>query len=125
MVDKKNRIADALKIRDMKQVDLAERTGISIHTLNPWVNNKWQPKATPLHKMAQALNVSELWLAGYDVPMERPVLQRKTDEVSGLTKTILANDDLYLTITKLMTLNGNDYELVCKLIDTLYTYSEE
>ena len=61
----------------MKQVELCEKTGIAKGTLNNWLAQRWQPKQEPIMKMAQVLDVSEMWLAGYDVPMER---QKNTDE---------------------------------------------
>ena len=69
---RENRIAEALSIKGWKQVDLVERTGIPKASINAWVKQNWQPKQKSLMKMAQVLDVSEMWLAGYDVPMERP-----------------------------------------------------
>lgn len=74
-----NRIAEALSIRNMKQVDLCEHTGIKKASINGWIKQRYQPKQEALYKMARALDVSEMWLAGYDVPMERPELIRHTD----------------------------------------------
>lgn len=67
-----NRIREALDIRCMKQVELVEKTGLTKSAINNWLSQRWQPKQDALYKMAKALNVSEMWLAGYDVPMERP-----------------------------------------------------
>lgn len=69
--ERNNRINEALAIRGMKQVDLCELTGISKGALNNWVKQRWQPRQTALFKMAKVLDVSEMWLAGYDVPMDR------------------------------------------------------
>ena len=65
-----NRIKEALKIRNMKQVELSERTDINKGALNNWISQRWQPKKDALMKMSKVLNVSEAWLAGFDVPME-------------------------------------------------------
>ena len=45
-------------------------------------------------KMAQVLGVSEMWLAGYDVPMERPAAQKKSDELTQLIIEIKEDEDL-------------------------------
>ena len=91
---RENRIAEALSIMGWKQVDLVERTGIPKNSINAWVKQKWQPKQKPLMKMAQVLGVSEMWLAGYDVPMERPAAQKKSDELTQLIIEIKEDEDL-------------------------------
>lgn len=54
----------------MRQTDLCEKTGLKKSVVNGYVKQKWQPKKGNIYKMAKALNVSEMWLAGYDVPIE-------------------------------------------------------
>ena len=65
------RIEKALKIREMKQADLCKLTGISKSSLSLYLKGAYSPKQDKIYKMAIALNVSEKWLCGYDVPMER------------------------------------------------------
>ena len=65
--ERKNRIAEALTLRGMKQVELVEKSGIPKSSINNWISQRWQPKQEALYKMAKALDVSEMWLAGYDV----------------------------------------------------------
>lgn len=72
---RENRIREALELRNMRQVELCELTGIKKSSINGWIKQSWQPKQDALFKMAQVLNVSEMWLAGYDVPIERSVKQ--------------------------------------------------
>lgn len=67
----KNRIEQAINIRGMKRIELAEKTGISKATISNWINQKYQPKQESLFKLAKVLDVSEMWLAGYNAPMER------------------------------------------------------
>ena len=85
---RQNRIAEALRIRGMKQVELCEKTGLSKASINSWLRHRWQPKQEALMKIAKALDVSEMWLAGYDVPMERPVEQKKADVTVDLFSRI-------------------------------------
>ena len=70
--ERKNRLEEALEIRKMKQSDLCRMTGLGNTSVNGWIKNNWQPKKDALYRMARVLDVSEMWLAGYDVPMERP-----------------------------------------------------
>ena len=106
MIDYKaeNRIELALEIRNMKKIELAERTGISKATISNWANQKYQPKQTPLMKMAKVLDVSEMWLAGYDCPMERPAKQKQYDKINAISEVLENNErlaNLMFSITSL------------------------
>lgn len=65
------RIEKALMIKGMKQADLCKLTGIPKSSLSLYLKGAYEPKQDKLYKMADALNVSDLWLMGYDVPMRR------------------------------------------------------
>lgn len=108
--ERKNRLAEALAIRGLKQVELVEKTGLSKSAINNWVKNRWQPKQTPLLKMARALDVSEMWLAGYDVPIERPVSQKRNDILND-TLSLLRNNERYFNLVD-MIVNLDDEQLI-------------
>ena len=55
----------------MKQSDLARATGLSKGGISNYVTGRYEPKSDIIRKLAKALNCSEMWLWGYDVPMER------------------------------------------------------
>lgn len=61
----------ALDIRNMKQSDLVETTGIGKSSISTYLSGKYEPKQRNIYKMAKALNINEAWLMGEDVPMER------------------------------------------------------
>lgn len=65
------RISRALSIKNMKQSELCDMTGIPKSALSQYVKGSFEPKQDRIFLIAQALNVSEAWLMGYDVPMER------------------------------------------------------
>lgn len=65
------RIEYALELRNMKQADLVERTGIGKSAISQYLSGKYVPKQKATHLIAKALDVSEAWLMGYDVPMGR------------------------------------------------------
>ena len=115
----RNRIREALSLRGMKQIELAERTGISQQKLNPWINQRWQPKQDSLYKMAIVLDVSELWLAGYDVPMERPVAQKKMDQLAESILKVKSNKRYSDLVNKIVRLDEDQLSLVENLIDQL------
>lgn len=65
------RLAEALSIRGMRQNELCELTGVPKSALSQYLHGKFEPKNERLAAMARALDVTEAWLAGYDMPMER------------------------------------------------------
>lgn len=77
------RLKEALTKANMKQADLVRATGIDKGSIHHYLTGKYEPKADPINKMAIALNVNEMWLWGYDVPMER---EKKTPEKLQLSE---------------------------------------
>ena len=71
MVEIRARIKQGLQIRNMKQVELADKTGIDKGQISSYLSGKYKPKQENLSLLAAALDVSEYWLMGLDVPMER------------------------------------------------------
>ena len=65
------RLKEAMRIRDMKQVDLVKATGLAKGGISNYVTGRYEPKSDVISKLAKALDCSEMWLWGYDVPMER------------------------------------------------------
>ena len=67
------RIKKALKIKGMRQAELCKLANIPKSSLSQYLNGDFEPKQDRIYLIAQALNVSEAWLMGFDVPMERQV----------------------------------------------------
>ena len=65
------RIAKALDIRNMKQAELCKLAKVPKSSLSLYLSGAYEPKQNRIYDMARVLNVSEAWLMGYDVPMER------------------------------------------------------
>lgn len=78
------RIKEGMYIRDMKQSDLVEATGISKGALSSYISGRYTPKQNNIYLIAKALNVNEAWLMGSDVPMERNSSNKK-----GITINVL------------------------------------
>lgn len=66
----KDRIKIAMEIRDIKQSELVEKTGIDKGQLSSYISGRYKPKQINIQLIADALSVDEAWLMGYDVPME-------------------------------------------------------
>ena len=65
------RLREGLDLRGMKQIELATRSGISKYSISHYLKGDWEGKQDAVYELARALNVSEAWLMGYDIPAER------------------------------------------------------
>ena len=65
------RIKKGMALRNMRQSDLVEKTKISKGALSSYIAGRYTPKQNNIYLIAKALDVSETWLMGYDVPINR------------------------------------------------------
>lgn len=65
------RLNEGLRIRNLKSVDLVKMTGIGKSSISSYLSGKYEPKQKNIYKIAKALDVSEAWLMGLDVPMSQ------------------------------------------------------
>jgi hypothetical protein len=65
------RIKKAMTLRGLTQSDIVEKTSIKKSALSQYINGKITPRQNAVEELSKVLNVSEPWLMGYDVPMER------------------------------------------------------
>ena len=65
-----NRLNRAIILRNIKPIELSEKTGIDKSKISSYMSGRYKAKQDGVYLLAQALNVSEVWLMGYDVPME-------------------------------------------------------
>lgn len=80
------RLREALALSGMKQSDLVRKTGIYKGTISNYFHGKYEPKSSAINKLAIALNVSETWLWGYDVPMERKEDKKNPVTMDGMSE---------------------------------------
>ena len=66
------RLQQAMELRELRQTDLVEKSGVNKGALSSYISGRYQPKQENIYRLAKALNVSEAWLMGADVPMETP-----------------------------------------------------
>lgn len=83
----KNRLLEAMNKNDIKASELSKRTGLSKAQISQYVNGVYEAKQAALYKLAVALNVSEPWLMGHDVPMGR-LLQSKVKEQASMIEQV-------------------------------------
>ena len=83
------RLEKALSIKNMKQSELCKLAGVPKSSLSLYLSGAYEPKQDRLYRMARALNVSEYWLMGYDVPMKRDAAPTPPVELTENEKTML------------------------------------
>ena len=66
------RLREILSIRNMKQAEIVEKTGITRGAVSSYLSGRYLPKQDSIYKMAKVLNVNPAWLMGLDVPMDNP-----------------------------------------------------
>lgn len=64
----KESLKEVMDERGIKAIDVSKMTGISSGAVSMYLSGKRQPKMETVRKFANALDISELWLLGYDVP---------------------------------------------------------
>lgn len=89
----KERLVQLMQTRGLKQSDILglAKTFCRMYDvkltksdLSQYVAGKTQPNQGKLFILSKALNVSEAWLMGFDVPMERHVTDRSVDLSEGV-----------------------------------------
>lgn len=65
------RISKALALKGMRPSELCKLAGVPKSSLSLYMSGAYEPKQDRIYDIAKALNVSEAWLMGYDVPMEK------------------------------------------------------
>lgn len=112
----KERLAYIMWEKNLRQVDLlnlckpyCEKYDVTLNKshLSQYLSGRFEPKQDKLTILALALDVSETWLMGYDVPRERP------KDANGLSKTEAA------FISALQSLNEEGKEKVAEYISDL------
>ena len=78
-----DRLKKALKLRNMKAADLVAKTKIPKSAVSYYLAGKSTPKADRLYLICKTLDVSEAWILGYDVEMEKALAENKKPIVQG------------------------------------------
>ena len=96
-----DRLREAMNMRNKKQVDLERETGINRSAISRYLSGEYEPKNKPIYKLAKALDVSDQWLMGYDVPMERPKEQKNNDAISDIVVKLRSDEEFLSIVDKI------------------------
>lgn len=94
------RLKNALKRKNMSQSKLSEISGINTSTISEYISGKYEPSRTRIAEFANILNVNEVWLMGYDVPMEANIIKNLSLKKATEIPVILESSTELLKIQK-------------------------
>ena len=114
-----NRIQEALNASGMNQSELAKATGLSRSSISRYLTGEMEPKQKGIGLLAQALGVTEMWLWGYDVPQERPLEQKKNDDLVKVIARLRKDPAFYELVTQLDKLPADEFASIKQLTSAL------
>ena len=113
------RIRVAMGKSGKKQADLVRETGLDRGAISSYLSGKYEPKQKAIYKLSKALDVSEAWLLGYEVPMERAAESKKNDALAEIVVRLRSDEKLYSLALKLSTMDAEQLDLIDKLVSGL------
>lgn len=113
------RLQFAMDKRKIKQIDLARVADVNQGALSRYLKGSYEPKSATIYKLALALDVSDMWLEGYDVPMARSQKQKEIDFKNNLYKKIAQDMDLLKTISQYYNLPEEKQKTIRDLVDQM------
>jgi len=102
----KDRLYLALSMRGKKAVDLTRDLQIPKSAVSQYLSGKSQNMDSErLYAIARYLDVSEPWLLGFDVPMERNAEKKNTQAIAAMSVRLRKDED-FLSVVSLL----NDFD---------------
>lgn len=112
----RDRIKEAMREAGKKQADLVRETGLNRGTISRYLSGEVEPRHEAAHKLAIALDVTEMWLYGHDVPKRRTPEQRKNDDLAKVIGQLRKNSDLFDLVLTLSKLPEEEYNSVKRIV---------
>ena len=113
------RLQEAMDAINKKQIDLAKETGLSHSTISRYLSGRVEPRQEAIIKLAKVLNVSEWWLYGYNVPMDRSPEAKKNDAMVSVVARMRKDPEFFDVVSMLAELPADQYASIKQLISTL------
>ena len=115
----KDRLRVAMDKNNLKATDLCGLTKTPKSTMSQYLSGKREAKADKIYVLAKALNVTEAWLLGYDVPMERTESQKKNDRLVQLVGRMRRDEEFAEVVELLEELQPQQFSSFKQLLYTL------
>ncbi len=105
-VEIRYRLAELLNAFDLKQHDLAERTGISESVISQYLSGKRLPRQDKIAIIADTFDVEPAWLMGYNIEMSRKEHSKRAEKE-------------YSLVRRYRQLSERDQQVIDKMIDSM------
>lgn len=118
----KDRLQEALDLREKKSVDLVKDLKIPKSAVSQYLSGKSQNMDSErLYSICKYLDVSEPWMMGYNVPIERQKAQieEKPVEMAERHFEMLMDEDLAEIFEEFKSLDATQKKLVKDLVHNL------
>lgn len=115
----KDRLQEAMTLADKKPSQVAKETGLNRATIYRYLNGEVVPRSDATHKLAVCLNVSELWIWGFDVPRVRAANQKKNDDLVKVIAQLRSDAEFFGVVQLLAALPPEQYASVKNIILSL------
>ena len=118
----KDRLRKALDLREKKAVDLTRDLKIPKSAISQYLSGYRTIKDSErLYIIAEYLDVSEAWLMGFDVPMERHLaeIEKKPTEMAERHFEMVIDEDLNEIFEEFRSLDATKKKIVKDLIHSL------
>lgn len=84
-----NRLRKIMNLKNVKSVELSDKTGISKSQISHWLSGTYKAKQDSLTILAEFFDVDEVWLMGFDVPMKSEKKKYSKEEEYCMLKDVL------------------------------------
>ena len=116
-----NRLNQAMGLRGLTQTDIINKTGITKGALSSYLSGRYEPKQTNIYKLAKALDVSPVWLMGFDVSMDREENYYDKQLIKTAEDFIATKEEFFGELKKMI---KDYYDLTGDQLDSVIEYIE-
>lgn len=117
-VELKDRLQEALSVREKKAVDLVRDLKIPKSAISQYLSGKSQNMDTErFYSICKYLNVSEPWMLGYDVPMERKITE-KNNAIADIVARMRTDEDFLSLVESLSRMDAEKIAVFKQLLST-------
>lgn len=117
----RDRLQQALKIRNKTAQDVSNRTNIPKSSISQYLSGYAKPKQDRLVLISEALNINPAWLLGYDVPIE--TVESKFEKIKNIINNF--NEDDTEMIIEYSQLNDNSKDFVKSIVKREYQQNKK
>lgn len=115
----KDRLKTIMNMRGIRSVDIVDATDIPKGAISYYLSGKSKPKSDRLYILAKYFGVSEAWLLGYNVPMERTAEQKKNDDLVKIIAQMRKDAKFFEIVSMLAELPAEQYDSLTTIISAL------